>query len=211
MEPSNIPLRPTLARLELEAPPACQTLLPPQVEAAAPPLPACLTLPPPSAAMVVSAAAAAPRRSPYSLRLHNLLHARNGGASRVLQHSSRVTPRRTLDPGGEPLRRRQACLREGRAHHRRAGEHPPSDGPVLDAESGYRAVEQGAVVRHQCGAGLDGGAALPPASRPSRRIRMISSVDSPCHGPSAAIRVPSPGPSRRRNGTARNSTSRSST
>ena len=123
MEPSNIPLRPTLARLELEAPPACQTLLPPQVEAAAPPLPACLTLPPPSAAMVVSAAAAAPRRSPYSLRLHNLLHARNGGASRVLQHSSRVTPRRTLDPGGEPLRRRQACLREGRAHHRRAGEH----------------------------------------------------------------------------------------
>ena len=56
-----------------------------------------------------------------------------------------------------------------------------------------------------------GGAALPPASRPSRRMRMISSVDSPCHGPRAAIRVPSPGPCRRRCGTARSSTSRSRT
>jgi hypothetical protein len=104
-------------------------------------------------------------------RLYRRIPDRNGGA-RVLQHSGRVTPRKAFDSGGEPLKRRQACLREGRAHHRRAGEHPLSDGPFIDAESGYRAVEQGAVVRHQCGAGLNGGAALPPASRPSRRIRM---------------------------------------
>jgi hypothetical protein len=38
------------------------------------------------------------------------------------------------------LKRRQACLREGCARHRRAGEHPPSGGPVLDAESEYRAA-----------------------------------------------------------------------
>jgi hypothetical protein len=56
-----------------------------------------------------------------------------------------------------------------------------------------------------------------PRSRPSRRIRTSSSVDSPCHGPSAAIRSPrlrwsgapemTPG-SARRTSTARPSTTR---
>src|SRR6185295_4609562 len=39
---------------------------------------------------------------------------------------------------------------------------------------------------------FSGGSALPPASRPSRRIRSSSSVLSPSQGPAAAIKSPRP-------------------
>ena len=142
-----------------------------------------------------------------------ILNREGGESCRIAPGVSAASVRASRSPAPRsPTTGKTAISPRGAQHApKKASRCPPSDGPVLDAESEYRAVEQGAVVRHQRGASLDGGAAQPPASRPSRRIRMISPVDSPCHGPSAAIRVPSPGPSRRRDGTARNSTSRSST